>query len=152
MEQVISKPTQTPDAPILARIDPDFRPRATWSGWSRASPRAAGSSSMSCSLFFGRASSRLAWSRRESMRCIPAACSIRILFASFLASFFFGMFLSATVFSFISDWLGRRAIFVQSMVVYSIAAARDRFPERPSSYRLRPLVAGLAVGIAVDQQ
>jgi putative MFS transporter len=35
------------------------------------------------------------------------------LFASFLASFFFGMFLSATVFSFISDRVGRRAIFVQ---------------------------------------
>src|ERR1700679_1626707 len=41
-------------------------------------------------------------------------------FASFLASFFFGMFVSNAVLGFLSDRLGRRSIFVQSMIVYSV--------------------------------
>jgi MFS transporter, putative metabolite:H+ symporter len=59
-------------------------------------------------------------------------------FASFLASFFFGMFLSTGVFGTLSDRLGRRAIFVQSMMVYSIsqlaiAFLRSRSISRGSS-------------------
>jgi putative MFS transporter len=69
------------------------------------------------------------------------------LFASFLASFFFGMFLSATVFSFVSDWLGRRAIFVQSMVVYSIAQLAIAFLSNPAAIDFARFVAGLAVGM-----
>ena len=41
-------------------------------------------------------------------------------FPSFLASFFFGMFLSTLVFSRLSDVLGRRLIFIWSMAAYSL--------------------------------
>jgi MFS transporter, putative metabolite:H+ symporter len=69
------------------------------------------------------------------------------LFASFLASFFFGMFLSAAVFSFISDRLGRRAIFIQSMVVYSIAQFSIAFLSNPAAIDLARFIAGIAVGM-----
>jgi MFS transporter, putative metabolite:H+ symporter len=69
------------------------------------------------------------------------------LFASFLASFFFGMFLSAAVFSFISDRLGRRAIFVQSMIVYSIAQLSIAFLSDPTVIDLARFIAGIAVGM-----
>ena len=42
-------------------------------------------------------------------------------FASFLASFFLGMFLSTCLFGFVSDRFGRRSVFIWSMVVYSAA-------------------------------
>ncbi len=69
------------------------------------------------------------------------------LFASFLASFFLGMFISATVFSFISDRLGRRAIFVQSMVVYSLAQLSIAFLSDPLAINVARFIAGLAVGM-----
>jgi MFS transporter, putative metabolite:H+ symporter len=69
------------------------------------------------------------------------------LFASFLASFFFGMFLSAVAFSFISDLLGRRAIFVQSMMVYSIAQLSIAFLSNPALIDLARFIAGIAVGM-----
>lgn len=69
------------------------------------------------------------------------------LFAAFLASFFFGMFLSAAVFSFISDRLGRRAIFIHSMVVYSIAQLAIAFLSDPAAIDVARLIAGLAVGM-----
>src|ERR1700744_1786352 len=55
------------------------------------------------------------------------------LFASFLAAFFFGMFVSAAGFSFISDRFGRRAIFIQSMIVYSIAQLSIAFLSDPAA-------------------
>lgn len=69
------------------------------------------------------------------------------LFASFLASFFFGMFLSALAFSFVSDLLGRRAIFVQSMIVYSIAQLSIAFLSDPAAIDLARFIAGIAVGM-----
>lgn len=69
------------------------------------------------------------------------------LFASFLASFFFGMFVSAVGFSFVSDRLGRRAIFVKSMVVYSIAQLSIAFLSNPAAIDLARFIAGLAVGM-----
>jgi putative MFS transporter len=69
------------------------------------------------------------------------------LFASFLASFFFGMFVSAIGFSFVSDRLGRRAIFVKSMVVYSIAQLSIAFLSNPAAIDLARFIAGLAVGM-----
>jgi MFS transporter, putative metabolite:H+ symporter len=69
------------------------------------------------------------------------------LFASFLASFFLGMFLSAIGFSFISDRLGRRSIFVQSMIVYSIAQLSIAFMNNPALIDLARFIAGLAVGM-----
>jgi putative MFS transporter len=69
------------------------------------------------------------------------------LFASFLASFFFGMFVSAMGFSFISDRLGRRTIFVKSMIVYSIAQLSIAFLSNPAAIDLARFIAGLAVGM-----
>jgi putative MFS transporter len=69
------------------------------------------------------------------------------LFASFLASFFLGMFVAVTAFSFVSDKLGRRAIFVQSMIVYSIAQLAIAFLSDPVAIDLARFVAGLAVGL-----
>ncbi|OIQ96672.1 inner membrane metabolite transport protein YdjE [mine drainage metagenome] len=69
------------------------------------------------------------------------------LFSSFLASFFLGMFLSAAVFSFVSDRRGRRAIFVQSMVVYSIAQLAIAFLSDPLAIDVARFIAGLAVGM-----
>jgi putative MFS transporter len=68
-------------------------------------------------------------------------------FASFLASFFLGMLISTAVFGFISDRLGRRAIFVQSMIVYSIAQFTIACLNNPAAIDMARFVAGLAVGI-----
>ena len=69
------------------------------------------------------------------------------LFASFLASFFFGMFVAAIGFSFVSDRLGRRGIFVKSMIVYSIAQLSIVFLSNPAVIDLARFIAGLAVGM-----
>ena len=52
---------------------------------------------------------------------MPPACLAWNSFASFLASFFLGMFVGAFLFSWISDRFGRRATFTWSMLIYSIA-------------------------------
>jgi putative MFS transporter len=69
------------------------------------------------------------------------------LFASFLASFFFGMWVATIGFSFVSDRLGRRAIFVKSMVVYSIAQLSIVFLSNPALIDLARFIAGVAVGM-----
>jgi MFS transporter, putative metabolite:H+ symporter len=69
------------------------------------------------------------------------------LFASFLASFFLGMFLSTAVFSFISDRFGRRAIFVYSMLTYSCAQLAIALLSEPVWIDTARFIAGLAVGI-----
>lgn len=71
------------------------------------------------------------------------------LYASFLASFFIGMFLSTAVFGFISDKFGRRAIFVYSMVVYSLAQFTICFLSNPALIDCARFIAGLAVGIQI---
>lgn len=69
------------------------------------------------------------------------------LFASFLATFFLGMFISAIGFSFVSDRMGRRAIFVYSMLVYSAAQLAIAFLSDPGLIDLMRFIAGLAVGM-----
>lgn len=69
------------------------------------------------------------------------------LFASFLASFFIGMLLSTAGFGFISDRFGRRAIFVYSMAVYSLAQLTIAFLSSPAAIDAARFVAGLAVGM-----
>lgn len=69
------------------------------------------------------------------------------LYASFLASFFLGMFVSTAVFSFISDKFGRRAIFVYSMLAYSAAQLAVALLSNPAAIDTARLIAGLAVGI-----
>jgi putative MFS transporter len=68
-------------------------------------------------------------------------------FASFLASFFLGMFISTAVFGFVSDRFGRRAVFVYSMVIYSIAQLAIVFLSDPLLIDVARLIAGLAVGM-----
>lgn len=68
-------------------------------------------------------------------------------FASFLASFFIGMFLSTAVFGFVSDRFGRRSVFVYSMVIYSIAQLCVALLSDPAMIDLARLVAGFAVGM-----
>jgi MFS transporter, putative metabolite:H+ symporter len=68
-------------------------------------------------------------------------------FASFLASFFLGMFLSTALFGFVSDRLGRRVIFVRSMVIYSVAQFLIAFLSDPLAIDVARFVAGFAVGM-----
>jgi putative MFS transporter len=68
-------------------------------------------------------------------------------FASFLASFFVGMFLSTAVFGFVSDKFGRRAVFIQSMVIYSIAQLAVALMSNPLLIDIARLFAGFAVGM-----
>lgn len=69
------------------------------------------------------------------------------LFASFLASFFLGMLISTSVFSFVSDGSGRRAIFARSMIVYSAAQLAIALLSDPVLINVARFVAGLAVGM-----
>jgi len=68
-------------------------------------------------------------------------------FASFLASFFIGMFLSTAVFGFVSDKFGRRSVFVYSMVIYSLAQLVVAVLSDPVMIDVARLVAGFAVGM-----
>lgn len=68
-------------------------------------------------------------------------------FASFLASFFVGMFLSTAVFGFVSDRFGRRAVFVYSMVIYSVAQLTVAVLSDPVLIDIARLFAGFAVGM-----
>ena len=68
-------------------------------------------------------------------------------FASFLASFFVGMFLSTAVFGFVSDKFGRRAVFIYSMIVYSLAQLTVAVLSDPLLIDIARLVAGFAVGM-----
>ncbi|MGF6767768.1 putative MFS transporter [Paraburkholderia sp. GAS199] len=68
-------------------------------------------------------------------------------FASFLAAFFFGMFVSTAVFGFVLDRLGRRRVFVYSMIVYSIAQLCIALLADPLWIDLARFIAGLAVGM-----
>lgn len=68
-------------------------------------------------------------------------------FASFLASFFLGMFLSTCLFGFISDRFGRRSVFIWSMVVYSAAQFMVAVLSSAPLIDLARLIAGFAVGM-----
>lgn len=68
-------------------------------------------------------------------------------FASFLASFFLGMLISTAVFGFVSDRIGRRAVFVWSMVVYSLAQFAIAWLNNPVVIDAFRFVGGLAIGM-----
>jgi putative MFS transporter len=68
-------------------------------------------------------------------------------FASFLASFFLGMFLSTAIFGYVADRIGRRAVFVYSMAVYSVAQVAIALLADPLLIDLARFVAGCAVGM-----
>jgi putative MFS transporter len=68
-------------------------------------------------------------------------------FASFLASFFLGMYLSTAFFGFVSDRFGRRAVFVYSMLVYSVAQVVIAALTDPVAIDIARLISGFAVGV-----
>ncbi len=68
-------------------------------------------------------------------------------FASFLGSFFFGMLISTAVFGFVSDRLGRRFVFIFSMIVYSVAQLFVAVLSDPVLIDLARLIAGFGVGM-----
>lgn len=68
-------------------------------------------------------------------------------FASFLASFFFGMYLSTFAFGFVSDKFGRRSVFIYSMVIYSVAQFSIAVLASAPLIDLARFVAGFAVGM-----
>jgi len=68
-------------------------------------------------------------------------------YASFLASFFLGMLVSTTVFGFVSDRIGRRPVFVWSMVLYSAAQFCVACLSDPLLIDLFRFIGGLGVGM-----
>jgi len=68
-------------------------------------------------------------------------------FASFLGAFFFGMLLSTALFGFVSDRLGRRFVFVVSMVIYAVAQLFIALLSYPLLIDLARFVAGFGVGM-----
>ena len=68
-------------------------------------------------------------------------------FASFMASFFLGMLLSTTLCGFVSDRLGRRPIFLWSMVAYSLAQLAVAVLSDPLAIDAMRFVGGFAVGM-----
>ncbi|GAB2897272.1 MFS transporter [Paraburkholderia jirisanensis] len=68
-------------------------------------------------------------------------------FASFLAAFFVGMFLSTAVFGFVSDRFGRRSVFIYSMLIYSAAQLLVAILSDPLLIDIARFVAGFAVGM-----
>ncbi len=68
-------------------------------------------------------------------------------FASFLASFFFGMFVGAFAFSWVSDRFGRRATFTWSMLLYSGAILLMAFAHSPVVIDLLRFVAGFGISV-----
>jgi putative MFS transporter len=68
-------------------------------------------------------------------------------YASFLASFFLGMLVSTAAFGFVSDRLGRRPVFVWSMVLYSGAQFSVACLSDPLLIDLFRFIGGLGVGI-----
>ena len=67
-------------------------------------------------------------------------------FPTFLAAFFLGMFISAVVFTRFSDLLGRRFVFVWSMVAYSLCNLLIACASAPGWIDLLRLLAGIGVG------
>lgn len=67
-------------------------------------------------------------------------------YASFLASFFLGMLISALVFTRLSDRLGRRFVFIWSMVAYSACNVLIALSSSPEWIDLFRLGAGIGVG------
>ena len=67
-------------------------------------------------------------------------------YPSFLASFFLGMFISAVLFTRLSDVLGRRFIFIWAMVAYSVCNVLIAVSSTPALIDLWRLGAGMGVG------
>jgi len=68
-------------------------------------------------------------------------------FASFLGSFFAGMFVGTVALGGFTDRLGRRSIFTAAMLVYSVATFVAAFQTTPVGMDIWRFVAGLGIGV-----
>jgi putative MFS transporter len=68
-------------------------------------------------------------------------------FASFLGSFFAGMFIGTVALGGITDRYGRRAVFTAAMVIYSIATFIAAFQTSPEALDVWRLIAGAGIGV-----
>jgi MFS transporter, putative metabolite:H+ symporter len=67
--------------------------------------------------------------------------------ASFVAAMFSGLFLGTSLFSFLADRLGRRAIFTYSLLWYSTATVIMAFQNDAFGLNLWRFIVGLGVGV-----
>ena len=68
-------------------------------------------------------------------------------FASFLGSFFAGMFVGTVALGGFTDRLGRRAVFTAAMIIYSVATLAAAFQTSPVGMDAWRFVAGLGIGV-----
>ncbi|MGF6767772.1 putative MFS transporter [Paraburkholderia sp. GAS199] len=68
-------------------------------------------------------------------------------FASFLGSFFAGMFVGTVALGGFTDRLGRRAVFTAAMLIYSVATFAAAFQVSPVGMDAWRFVAGLGIGV-----
>jgi MFS transporter, putative metabolite:H+ symporter len=68
-------------------------------------------------------------------------------FATFLASFFFGMFIGAFIFSWVSDRFGRRATFTWSMLLYSLAIFLTALQHSAIIIDILRFIAGFGISV-----
>ncbi|WP_186136768.1 MFS transporter [Burkholderia gladioli] len=68
-------------------------------------------------------------------------------FASFLGSFFAGMFVGTVALGGFTDHFGRRAVFTGAMLIYSVATFAAAFQVSPEAMDAWRFVAGLGIGV-----
>ncbi len=68
-------------------------------------------------------------------------------FASFVAAFFAGLFVGTIVFSFVTDRLGRRAIFTTALLCYCACTAVMAFQTTAGGINLWRFLSGVGVGV-----
>ncbi|WP_047837448.1 MFS transporter [Burkholderia gladioli] len=68
-------------------------------------------------------------------------------FASFLGSFFAGMFVGTVALGGFTDRFGRRAVFTGAMLLYSVATFAAAFQVSPETMDAWRFVAGLGIGV-----
>lgn len=68
-------------------------------------------------------------------------------FASFLGSFFAGMFVGTVALGGFTDRFGRRAVFTFAMLIYSVATFVAAFQTSPQTMDLWRFIAGIGIGV-----
>ena len=68
-------------------------------------------------------------------------------FASFLGSFFAGMFVGTVALGSFTDRFGRRSVFTCAMLIYSVATFVAAFQNTPAAMDLWRFVAGVGIGV-----
>jgi putative MFS transporter len=67
--------------------------------------------------------------------------------ASFVAAFFFGLFVGTALFGFIADRFGRRVIFTGSLLWYAVASFVMAFQQDAFSLNLWRFICGIGIGV-----